>query len=155
MSFSIMKRNMNRMKKAETDDAEVLAGLAIQMWTDHVLADLTEEFRQLARNDDAVCFIQYVDDKPIAFAQCQLRRDYVEGTASSPVGYLEGIFVSEGYRKQGFAAELLSACENWAKEKGCREFASDCELDNADSLKFHMALGFEEANRIICFKKDL
>ena len=36
---------------------------------------------------------------------------------------------------------------------GCREFASDCELDNADSFKFHMAVGFEEANRVICFKK--
>ena len=143
------------IKRARIEDAEVLADLAIQMWTDRVLEDLTESFRQLAMNDDAVCFIKSVDDKPIAFAQCQLRRDYVEGTASSPVGYLGGIFVSEGYRKQGFAAELLSACENWAKEKGCREFASDCELDNADSLKFHMALGFEEANRIICFRKDL
>jgi aminoglycoside 6'-N-acetyltransferase I len=106
-------------------------------------------------NDEAACFIIYADDKPIAFAQCQLRHDYVEGTESSPVGYLEGIFVLEGYRKQGIAAELLSECEKWAKAKGCSEFASDCELDNADSFRFHMALGFEEANRIICFRKDL
>ena len=25
----------------------------------------------------------------------------------------------------------------------------------AESLKFHLQLGFEEANRIICFKKNL
>jgi aminoglycoside 6'-N-acetyltransferase I len=102
-----------------------------------------------------LCFIKSVDDKPIGFAQCQLRHDYVEGTESSPVGYLEGVFVSEGYRKKGYAAELLSECEKWAKERGCTEFASDCELDNIDSLSFHMALGFEEVNRIICFRKDL
>ena len=42
-----------------------------------------------------------------------------------------------------------------AKEKGCTEFASDCELDNAESLRFHLALGFMEANRIICFRKEL
>ena len=155
MSLSIMKRNMDWMKRAKIDDAEVLAGLAIQLWADNRPEDLTEEFRSLATKDDAVCFLKYVDDKPIAFAQCQLRYDYVEGTESSPVGYLEGIFVSEGYRKKGYAAELLSECEKWAKEQGCSEFASDCELDNADSLKFHMALGFEEANRIICFRKDL
>ena len=143
------------VKRARIEDAEVFADLAIQMWPEHVLTDLTEEFRQLLMNDDAVCFIKYVDGKPIAFAQCQLHRDYVEGTKSSPVGYLEGIYVAEGYRKQGFAAELLSECEKWAKEKGCSEFASDCELDNADSLNFHMALGFEEANRIICFRKDI
>lgn len=140
------------IKRARIEDAEVLADLAIQMWTGHVLEDLTEAFRQLTTNDDAVCFIKSVDDRPIAFAQCQLRRDYVEGTESSPVGYLEGVFVSEGYRKKGYAAELLSECEKWAKERGCTEFASDCELDNIDSISFHMALGFEEANRIICFR---
>ncbi|MBR4333102.1 MAG: GNAT family N-acetyltransferase [Clostridia bacterium] len=125
------------------------------MWTEHDPKDLTEDFRKLAVNDEAVCFIKYEDDKPIGFAQCQLRHDYVEGTESSPVGYLEGVFVSDGYRKKGYAAELVLACEQWAKEKGCSEFASDCELVNEDSLKFHMALGFEEANRIICFRKDL
>ena len=75
---------------------------------------------------------------------------------SEPVGaFPEGIFVSEGYRKQGFAAELLSECEKWAKEKGCTEFAGNCELGNVNSVKFHMSLGFEEANRITCFRKDL
>lgn len=106
-------------------------------------------------NDETVCFIKFADEKPIGFAQCQLRRDYVEGTESSPVGYLEGIFVAEEERKHGYAAELLVECEKWAKEKGYTEFISDCELVNEDSLKFHMTLGFEEANRIICFRKDI
>ena len=143
------------IKKAQAADAEILAGLAIQMWEDHDPAELAEEFQDLAEKDDAVCFIRYADDRPVAFAQCQLRYDYVEGTETSPVGYLEGIFVSEGYRKNGFAAELLAECEKWAKEKGCTEFASDCELDNESSLKFHLSVGFEEANRIICFRKGL
>ena len=150
-----MKHDKHMFKKAKNEDAKVLADLAIQMLTDHILEDLTEEFRQIVMNDDAVCFIKSVDDKPIAFAQCQLRRDYVEGTDSSPVEYLEGVFVSEGYRKKGYAAELLTECEKWAKEKACTEFASDCGLDNIDSLRFHLALGFVEANRIICFRKEL
>ena len=143
------------IKRAGIEDARDLANLALQMWTDHGLEDLEAEFQKMAMNDEAVCFIKYVDDKPIAFAQCQLRHDYVEGTENSPVGYLEGIFVLKGYRQQGFAAELLTECEKWAKEKGCTEFASDCELDNETSLRFHRALGFEETNRIICFRKDL
>ena len=143
------------IKRAGMNEVGELANLAIQMWTDHDLEDLEAEFRKLAANHEAACFIKYVEDKPIAFAQCQLRYDYVEGTESSPVGYLEGIFVSEGYRKKGYAAELLSECEKWAKEKGCTEFASDCEFDNVASIRFHMSLGFEEANRIICFRKAL
>ena len=143
------------IKRAEVEDADVLAGLAIQMWTDHDPDGLAEEFRALLKNEDAACFLFYMEDRPIAFAQCQLRHDYVEGTDTSPVGYLEGLFVTEEYRKRGYAAELLAECEKWAKAKGCAEFASDCEFDNPDSLRFHIAMGFEEANRIICFKKEL
>ncbi len=143
------------IKRAETEDAGVLAALAIRMWTEHEPEELTEEFRELLGNGDAACFLKYLDGRPVAFAQCQLRHDYVEGTNSSPVGYLEGVFVAEGCRRQEIAAELLAACESWARAKGCREFASDCELDNSESLRFHLALGFEEANRIICFRKEL
>ena len=143
------------IRRADQGDAAALAALAMQMWADEAPDSLTESFRALAGDEDAACFLKYVDGRPIAFAQCQLRHDYVEGTDSSPVGYLEGIFVSEGYRRQGFAAELLAACEAWAKAKGCAEFASDCELDKAESLRFHIAMGFEEANRIICFRKAL
>ena len=143
------------IKRADIKDAEILAGLAVQMWEDHTPADLADGFREITEKEDAVCFIKYADGKPVAFAQGQLRYDYVEGTETSPVGYLEGIFVAEEYRRKGYAAELLKECEKWAKGKGCAEFASDCELVNEDSLKFHMALGFEEANRIICFRKDI
>ena len=97
----------------------------------------------------------YAGEFPVGFAQCQLRRDYVEGTESSPVGYLEGIYVVELWRKQGLAKALLAACEGWAKGKGCTEFASDCELDNTQSLQFHLKAGFREANRIICFTKKI
>ena len=143
------------IKKADINDADIVAALAVQMWTGHDPGELAEEFRELLKNAETACFLKYVDSRPVAFAQCQLRHDYVEGTDSSPVGYLEGIFVAEGYRRKGYAAELLAECEKWAKEKGCTEFASDCELDNAESLRFHLALGFMEANRIICFRKEL
>ena len=89
------------------------------------------------------------------FAQCQLRHDYVEGTETSPVGYLEGIYVREADRGKGIARKLLSACEDWAREQGCTEFASDCELTNTESQEFHRAVGFEEANRIVAFVRRI
>ena len=143
------------IKNATKDYVVVVAKLAIKMWKDNSIDGLTEEFIRLIEKDDAQIFIKFVENKAVGFAQCQLRYDYVEGTENSPVGYLEGIFVEDEYRGKGYAKELLSECQKWAKEKGCLEFASDCELDNATSLKFHIAMGFEEANRIICFTKKL
>lgn len=65
------------------------------------------------------------------------------------------MYVKEEYRNKGYAKALLDMCEKWAKAQGCLEFASDCELENVTSLKFHLRMGFEETNRIICFKKRL
>lgn len=143
------------IKSGEEKDALVLAELAVQMWESVSIEELAEDMAELMAREDARFFIKYEQEIPVGFAQCQLRHDYVEGTESSPVGYLEGIFVRADYRHRGYAGELLRECEKWAREKGCREFASDCELVNEDSRRFHMAMGFSEANRIICFTKEL
>ena len=143
------------IRKATSGDSRILAEMAVEMWDSHTVDELQTEFTETINSNNSAFFIKLVTNMPVGFAQCGLRTDYVEGTESSPVGYLEGVFVKEEYRKRGYAKELLCACEMWAKDMGCTEFASDCELDNIGSLKFHIAMGFDEANRIICFKKNI
>ena len=143
------------IRVATLEDVQTVAGLAIQMWESPTTEELAQGFYDYMSGDAGIVVLAMEDENAVGFAQCGLRHDYVEGTDSSPVGYLEGIFVEEEYRKRGLAREMLEACQRWAKEQGCTEFASDCELDNEASLKFHLQMGFEEANRIICFKKKL
>lgn len=143
------------VKRATMKDLTDAAALGVRLWPGNTREELEEEFSRLLSREDAQIFLKFERNRPVGFAQCQLRRDYVEGTSTSPVGYLEGIFVEEACRGQGVAKELLAECEAWAREKGCTEFASDCELDNAGRLRFHLAMGFGEANRIICFTKSL
>lgn len=141
--------------KATMNNCNLLATLAINMWQNHTIEELEDEFRNIIQNKDSAIFLLEEDEQNIGFAQCQLRYDYVEGTNSSPVGYLEGIYVKDAYRGQGYAKQLLNECERWARKQGCKQFASDCELDNETSLAFHLKVGFTEANRIICFTKEL
>ena len=143
------------IQKAETADLAALAELACRLWPEHSVEEMIPELAENLEKPDAAFFLAYAGQAPVGFAQCQLRQDYVEGTESSPVGYLEGIYVAELWRKQGLAKALLAACEGWAKDKGCAEFASDCELTNTQSLQFHLNVGFREANRIICFTKKI
>lgn len=142
-------------RKAEKKDVEILADLAVLMWDGSSVNELIIEFSETVSSCKSQFFLKYEGDIPIGFAQCRLRYDYVEGTNTSPVGYLEGIFIKEGYRGKGYAKELLAECEAWAKERGCREFASDCKTDNIGGFCFHKAMNFTEANRIICFTKPL
>lgn len=129
--------------------------LAFCLWPGHKPEELHEECADLLQKGALFALYGTPDGLPVAFAQCQLRHDYVEGTESSPVGYLEGIYVDPAFRGKGVARELLHFCEDWARGQGCREFASDCELTNTESLHFHLHTGFLEANRIICFCKKL
>lgn len=82
-------------------------------------------------------------------------RAYAEGCETTPVAYLEGWYVDPDVRRTGLGANLIRAVEAWAREQGFSEIASDTELDNVASLQAHTALGFEEVERQICFKKCL
>ncbi len=71
------------------------------------------------------------------------------------VGYIEGWYVAESYRRRGVGAQLIAAAENWAREQGCTEMASDTQIDNTQSLQAHLRLGYEIAERSILFRKRL
>lgn len=143
------------IKVANKSDSKTLAQMAIKIWDNDSVEELEKEFDEFVDDPNMASFIKYVDEKPVGFANVSIRYDYVEGCETSPVGYLEGIYVEDCYRNNNFARELVIACEDWVKNKGIKEFASDCELTNLGSLAFHLSIGFSEANRIICFKKDI
>ncbi len=142
------------IRKATPADSMALATLASRMW-EHDPAELAPEFAEMTASAEAACFLAMDGDTAVGFAQCQLRHDYVEGCETSPVGFLEGIYVADDHRRSGVARALLSACEDWARSVGCTEFASDCEIDNHDSLAWHLKAGFAEVNRTIWFAKKL
>ena len=143
------------IRQATKQDVASVVRLALLLWPENDPHELSAELAPLLDGPGAAVFLCEDDGRAVGFAQCQLRRDYVEGCETSPVGYLEGVFVEETHRRLGAARALVAACQDWAGMQGCREFASDCELDNTDSLRFHLNVGFEEANRIICFIKPL
>ena len=131
------------IRRAETRDLPALAALAAKLFSGDE-AEHFAEFSQLLPCADAALFLCEEGGAPAGFAQAQLRRDYVEG-----------VYVEPDFRRRGFAQALLRACEAWAREKGCAEFASDCELENEASAAFHARMGFAEVNRIRCFLKPL
>lgn len=143
------------IRRAEAADLDTVTALALKLWPDHEYDELWQEMADIMAMPEAAYFLLEENAKAMGFAQCQLRHDYVEGTETSPVGYLEGIYVNPELRGKGGAKALLKACERWAASWGCTEFASDCELDNTASLAFHLKMGFEEASRNIHFAKKI
>lgn len=92
------------------------------------------------------------DGTPIGFAELSVR-NIVDGCSTDRVAYLEGWYVAASVRRQGVGRLLLRAAERWAREAGCTEFGSDCEIDNELSHAAHLGLGFEETGRVRTFRK--
>jgi GNAT superfamily N-acetyltransferase len=82
-------------------------------------------------------------------------RPYVEDCITWPVGYVEGWFVDSDVRRQGIGSRLIAISEQWATAQGCREMASDAQIENRVSLAAHQALGFEESSRAVHLRKWL
>nr|WP_149194865.1 aminoglycoside 6'-N-acetyltransferase [Luteimonas suaedae] len=95
------------------------------------------------------------DGAALGFAEATIRVDYVNGTRSSPVGFLEGWYVVPAARRDGIGRALVAAVEDWTRQQGCAELASDTWIDNAPAERAHAACGFEETERVVYFRKRL
>jgi len=127
------------------------------LWPDSSAQEHLEEIAGLL--DDPQRYINLLaytaDGRPAGLAEASLRHDYVNGTEHSPVVFLEGLYVSAEQRRQGIAERLIEAVAQWGRDRGCVEMASDTGLENLLSQTVHKALGFEETERVVYFRKTL
>ncbi|MBI2147772.1 GNAT family N-acetyltransferase [Candidatus Woesearchaeota archaeon] len=145
-----------RVHKVKKEDFESWLEMGLLLWPKYTENELRKEFEKIVASKREEAFL--CDDgngATIGFINVSIRHEYVPGTTSSPVGYVEGIFVQEQYRKKRIAQTLFWYGEEWAKSKGCKEMASDTELRNEASQKFHERLGFREKSILVHFIKKI
>jgi aminoglycoside 6'-N-acetyltransferase I len=144
------------IRHATQNDQSEWLRMRSALWPDCPLEDhrseMQEQLNEPARY--AVFVVERDTGKLGGFLEASLRA-YADGCHTSPVGYIEGWYVDEDLRQQGVGGLLVKATEQWAIDRGCRETASDCELDNEVSFRAHLALGYEEIDRVIQFRKKL
>jgi aminoglycoside 6'-N-acetyltransferase I len=130
--------------------------LRVALWPDCV-SDNDHDKRTMLGAPERYLVLIFVHehDNALGFAEASIRTDYVNGTHSSPVAFLEGLYVRPDSRGQGIARQLVAGVQQWAEEMGCSELASDALLENQASHAMHEALGFTETERVVYFLKPL
>jgi aminoglycoside 6'-N-acetyltransferase I len=133
-------------------------GLRDALWPDGQPEEHLDEMHAFLAEPER--YVQYVarlatDGTPVGLVEAAQRRDYVNGTQTSPVVFLEGIYVPPAFRRNGIARQLLAQVEAWARAQGCCEFASDASLENRASHVFHARAGFRETERVVYFVKRI
>ena len=145
---------MHICKARATDRAEWLR-LRQTLFPDEAPESWTDEFESYLQNPDIGLFVaERQNGKLAGFIYVGLR-NYAEDCETSPVAFIEELFVDADMRRQGLGKALVATAEAWAKARDLREIASDTWLENELSIQAHQALGYEEVVRLVCFKKEL
>jgi aminoglycoside 6'-N-acetyltransferase I len=139
---------------AAADDTEWLS-LRCRLWPDGTEQEHLADMADTLRRGHHVRLAFAAEGPAIGFIEASKRVDYVNGTSSSPVVFLEGLYVEPAVRRKGVARALVADVENWARAERCSELASDSPLDNAQAHAAHRALGFEEMERVVYFRRTV
>jgi len=142
------------IRQATPADVAAWAQLRLGLWPD---ADdpLEELAESLADAEGAVFLACLAGGEAVGFAEVRLRHDYVNGTESSPVGFLEGWYVQPAWQGHAVGRALLAAVQAWTRAAGCRGLASHSRVEDVQAHAAHRACGFEETERVVYFRMVL
>ncbi len=146
---------MMMIRPVEERDLTEWLRMRLTLWPDHTTEEMMGEMVSLHADESAATFVaDRGEGALVGFVEAGLRK-YADGCDTSPVGYIEGWYVEADWRGQGFGRALVEAAEQWAIAQGCSEMGSDTWIDNEVSYQAHLAIGYEEAERLIHFQKRL
>ena len=147
------------VRPLEPRDAQAVVRLRVALWPGPAEEHAAEIAALLSGSPRSTLplttLVAVEEDEVLGFAEVGLRSHADGCDATRPVGYLEGWFVRPESRRRGVGRALLAAAEAWARGQGAREFASDTWATNEDSVRAHIALGFEVVDRCVNFRKPL
>lgn len=116
--------------------------------------DVAEMRATLERSDAAIFVLERPEGTLAGYVEAG-ERSIADGCLSSPVGYIEAWYVDPDVRRTGNGKALLQAAEDWAREQGYTEMASDALVDNDVSHRAHEQSGYIEVARVVTYRKSL
>jgi aminoglycoside 6'-N-acetyltransferase I len=149
------------VREARPSDRDEMATMKVALWPDGTAEEHAAEFDATVATGNSgmlplTVLVAEADEGHLTgFIEVGLRSHADGCDPAIPVGYVEGWFVQEDSRKLGVGTALMRAAEDWARNQGAREIASDTWIDSLVSQHAHQALGFEVVDRCVHFRKLL
>ncbi|MEP6998315.1 MAG: aminoglycoside 6'-N-acetyltransferase [Betaproteobacteria bacterium] len=143
---------MKIVSPKSTEDRNWLS-LRSKLWPDSPESEHLRDMADVLARGHRVLLAVAADGATIGFVEASKRVDYVNGTSTSPVVFLEGLYVEPSSRRKGVARALVAEVARWAVAEGVSELASDSPVENVAAHAAHRALGFEEMERVVYFRR--
>ncbi|AOM41418.1 GNAT family N-acetyltransferase [Xenorhabdus hominickii] len=143
------------IRKMDKSDRIIWADMRLRLWDSHSQDEHLSEIDKLLISNNNVSYIAFMDENlPVGFAEVSMR-EYANGCTGQPVPFLEGIWVNSTHRRKGIGQALVNKISSELINKGFYELCSDAEIRNKQSHQAHENWGFDETERVICYRKKL
>jgi aminoglycoside 6'-N-acetyltransferase I len=143
------------IRRLAPDDRTEHVRMRVALWPDADPRDLDDEFDRLLDDPDQVVFVAARDAGGLCGMVEAGIRPFANPVDEQPCAFVEGWWVDADVRRTGVGRALIAAVEDWARARGFHELGSDALLENEVSHAAHLALGFEERERTVAFRKWL
>lgn len=105
----------------------------------------------LQMKNTACILVAERSNQVVGMCTAQLLMSTAEGGIKAVI---EDVVVSEGCRRQGMGAKLLTAIKQWAVDKGARRLDLLADRRNQPALSFYQQLGWFETE-LMCLQKKI
>ena len=143
------------IRRLQASDTAEHVRMRVALWPDEDARELASESVSMRADPNQVVFVAERENGRLCGMVEAGVRPFANGVDEQPCAFVEGWWVDADVRRSGIGRALIAAVEAWARERGFHELGSDALLDNVVSHQAHRALGFEERERTVAFRKRL
>ena len=145
-----------KIRRLESSDRGAWLDLRHALWAHHTRSSLETEAGEIAETPEKTPVFIAIEPggEAVGFLEASIRSE-APGCATGRIGFIEGWYVDAAHRGHGIGRRLVQAAEDWAREQGCTEMASDTNDRYPNSPGAHAALGYRTVRTDIMFCKPL
>jgi GNAT superfamily N-acetyltransferase len=128
------------IREASEEDIEALAGLMTDLGYPTSTGDMSRRLEEISTDPSYGTLIAERDGRVLGMAGIHLEHTY---EADGSCARVMALVVGSEHRGRGVGRALISAAEDWAREKGARDVMLTTHKRRAGAHRFYRQMGYE------------
>ncbi len=115
--------------------------------------ELAAKLKKIIEDNNAAILIAEIDNRTVGLAEVYIREDEPNPLRICyKYAYLQSLIVSEAWRRQGIGLQLLTSCEEWARQMNAMEMRLDTWEFDKGPFRFYERQGYRTLRRTMVRK---
>ena len=127
-------------RSAQSEDVEALANLITELGYPTSSEDMDRRFEAISADSSYATLVAARGGNVLGMVGLHLERFY---ESNSSCVRIMALVVGSEHRGRGIGRILVSAAEDWARQRGAREIMLTTHKRRADAHRFYVSMGYE------------